>query len=64
MADILEVKHVETRTVPHPLVIAHVKSECTCGAHWTHPYSREPEVMDSIFESHVKGSKAKVVIRD
>lgn len=30
-----------------------VVSLCTCGARWSHSPSATPEIMDSIFQSHV-----------
>lgn len=62
MAEMIEVKHEEQR---HPRADGgDTLSVCYCGAQWSHPPNRPVAVMDSIFESHVKGSKAKAVIRD
>jgi hypothetical protein len=44
------VEHKETRVYD----LSGVRSECTCGAHWTHPITRLAQEMDSIFASHVK----------
>jgi hypothetical protein len=44
------VKHKETRVYD----LSGVRSECTCGAHWTHPITRLAQEIDSIFASHVK----------
>jgi hypothetical protein len=48
-------EHAETRTMqPTADWSEHeMRSNCSCGAHWSHPRIRSREAMDSIFNSHV-----------
>lgn len=30
-----------------------LKSDCSCGMHWTHPRDRTPEQREEIYQAHV-----------
>lgn len=51
-----EIIHEEMREPGPPFfggLEPRIVSKCTCGAQWSHSPSATPELMDSIFQSHV-----------